>query len=218
LRDENTQLRALCAELEQALQEAAAQHDAAADPEGRIKEYEELVEEKSEVIRRQHQEIQELQAALAEAEPHAAPPGGRGAQRPFRAPTPRDEELLALSEELDRERRQLQEDEQTVMDQMRQMEVAMARERAEMARQRNDLQRLQSEIRHELERLERHGVLQSKIDNLKSKLTDVSMRRGAAPAPPTSTDGSTPVNAPTPAPPEPPRRDSFVGRLFRGRG
>ena len=43
-----------------------------------------------------------------------------------------------------------------------------------MARRRNDLQRLQSDIRHELERLERNGAVQSKIESLKSKLQDVT--------------------------------------------
>ena len=65
-------------------------------------------------------------------------------------PAPCEDDLLALSEELERDRRQIQEDEQALMQQMREMEVSMARERAEMARQRNDMQRLQSEIRHEI--------------------------------------------------------------------
>jgi len=92
----------------------------------------------------------------------------------------------------------------------------MARERAEMARQRNDLQRLQSEIRHEIERLERNGALQSKIENLKSKLTDASTRRGMAPS--TSGVAAPPPKPQTPPPPAAPqekRKDSSLfGRLF----
>src|SRR5207245_11338045 len=109
---------------------------------------------------------------------------------PRQGPVPREEELLTLSEELERERRQLQEDEQSRMEQMRQMEMSMARERAEMARQRNDLQRLHGEIRHELERLERNGALQSKMEELKTRLQDANTRRGAAPASGQSQAGS----------------------------
>src|SRR6185437_10477288 len=152
-RSENAQLRALCLELEQALQEAAQQIHP--DLEQQIREYDAVLEEKNEMIRQLHLQLQESQAILEDSEARvseAAP------ARTHQGPAPCEDELLALSEELERERRQLQEDEQTLMEQMRVMEVSMARERAEMARQRNDLQRLQSEIRHDLERLERNGA------------------------------------------------------------
>jgi hypothetical protein len=205
LRAENAQLRALCGELEQALQEAT-QHPSGSGWEEQAREYEALLEEKSEMIRRLHQQLQEAQAALQEADAQSSP---APAPRAHQGPVPREEELLALSEELERERRQLQEDEQSVMEQMREMEVGMAKERAELARQRNDLQRLQGEIRHELERLERNGALQSKIENLKTRLQDATTRRGAAPG----GSGSGPSPA-TPPPGGTPRRDSFMGRLF----
>src|SRR5262249_46079012 len=133
-----------------------------------------LMEEKSETIRQLHQDLQDARALLeeqGESKPAARPSG----------PVPREEELLALSEDLERERRQLQEDEQSLMEQMRQMEMSMARGRAERRRQRKDLEGLYGEIRHELERLERNGALQSKMDELKAKLQDVSPRRGSAP-------------------------------------
>src|SRR5262249_41523246 len=132
-----------------------------------------------------HQQVQELQGALKDAESSAKEAMQKAEKNPHRnytGPAPREEELLALSEELERERKQLQEDEQTLMQQMRDMEISMARERAELARQRNDLQRVQNEIHLELERLERNGAMQQKIDTLKTKLADVTMRRGAAPA------------------------------------
>src|SRR5262249_14834059 len=141
LREENAQLRALCGELEQALQEATQHTGEAAIYEERIRDYEALLEEKSETIRGLHQQLQDAQAALEDQGSRPARPQG---------PVPREDELLALSEDLERERRQLQEDEQSLMEQMRQMELSMAKERAEMARQRNDLQRLYGEIRHEL--------------------------------------------------------------------
>lgn len=209
VRTENDQLRQLCVDLEQALQEAASQKP---DPavEERVREYEALLEEKTETIRQLHHQLQEAQAALDEAE-------GAAARR--QGPVPREDELLALSEDLERERRQLQEDEQSLMEQMRQMEISMARERAEMARQRNDLQRLYGEIRHELERLERNGALQSKMDELKLKLQDAATRRGAAPG---NSKGASSAGIPTeqpgqqPANQQPSSRASFMGRLFGG--
>lgn len=207
LRAENDQLRALCTELEQALQEAAQQGDQ--NYEDRIREYEALLEEKSETIRHLHQQVQDAQTLVAELE------GARGSKPTVSGPAPREEELLNLSEELESERRQLQEDEQSLMEQMREMELTMARERAEMARQRNDLQRIQSEIRHELERLERNGALQNKIEGLKTKLHDATTRRGMA-----SSAGTAPApqKAPPPIPaPEAPKRDgSLFGRFFGG--
>ncbi len=214
LRDENSQLRALCLELEQALQEASNREGG-----GNAGDYEAILEEKSETIRHLHQQVEELQAALVDAENRAAEAVQQtDASRPQHdGPVPREEELLTLSEELERERRQLQEDEQTLMDQMREMEVGMARERAELARQRNDLQRLQSEVRHELERLERSGALQHKIENLKSKLQDVTARRGAArvdgPAPSRGAVPPPPA-APAPPPAAPPKGNGLMGRLF----
>jgi len=213
LQQENAQLRALCIELEQALQEATQQNAVAVDE--RLREYEALMEEKDEMIRQFHQELQNAQVAVAELEGQL---NQSSAPRVYAGPAPREEELLALSEELEQERRQLQEDEQTLMDQMREMEVCMAKERAEMARQRNDLQRLQAEIRHELERLERSGALQNKINELKSKLHDATTRRGMAPGssvnlPPVHPQQQA-VPQQQPAPPAKKEGSSLMGRLF----
>jgi chromosome segregation ATPase len=212
LRTENDQLRALCAELEQALQEATAAPPAQDFTDERAREYEALIEEKTEMIRQLHQQVQQAHGVVAELEAQIA---AAPTKHVHAGPTPREEELLALSEELEQERRQLQEDEQTLMDQMRQMEVSMARERAEMARQRNDLQRLQSEVRHELERLERNGAAQSKLEGLKSRLQDATARRGQAPSP-SGKAQQAPQGQAEPAPEQAPpsRKDTFIGRLF----
>jgi chromosome segregation ATPase len=211
LQAENTQLRELCAELEQALQEATA-HPGSGGEETEVKEYEALLEEKTEVIRGLHEQIQELETALAANEQARVAAAAQPQHRHNQGPAPREEELLALSEELERERRQLQEDEQSVMDQMRQMEVSMAKERAEMARQRSELLRLQSEIHHELERLERNGALQSKMEGLKNRLADVSARRGSAPAAQGTPAASPSTSGQAPAPP--PRKDGLMSRWF----
>ena len=206
LREENTQLRALCLELEQALHEAT-QNAAGGGADERLQEFEALLDEKTEMIRQLHEQLQEMQAVAAEQEAQA------GARAPSAGPAPAEDDLLALSEELEREKRQLREDEQALMQQMREMEVSMARERAEMARQRNDMQRLQSEISHQIDRLERSGALQNKIDGLKSKLTDAVTRRGSSPgvaAPASQPAASTP-------PPATGRKEGLLGRLFGGK-
>jgi hypothetical protein len=219
LRAENGQLHQLCLELEQALHDAS-QQGPVAELEARIQDYETLLEEKQQTICELHEQLQEARQLAADLEAgleQDVPAQGGTPQAP-RGPIPREEELLALSEELERERRQLQEDEQAVMEQMRQMEIGMARERAELARQRNDLQRLEAEVRHEIERAERSGGLQSRIENLKEKLQDATARRGAAPSapqqlpPPQSPQPST--STPTPVPQGKP---GIMGRFF-GRG
>ena len=212
LRHENGQSRSLCLELEQALQEASQTPQQQGEDE-RVREYEALLEEKSETIRQLHQELQN--AALDCGRDGG--PGQRGCATTAAGwPAPREEELLALSEELENERRQLQEDEQTLMQQMREMEVSMARERAEMARQRNDLNRLQSDIRHELERLEKSGAAVRKMEELKRQFADATNRRGLAASSSVNhaaAQPQTPQQAPAPAP----KKDSSImGRLFGG--
>jgi len=169
LRSENTELRSIIAELNQKWDETHVQEGH--QVEERQKEYESLLEEKSELIRNLHLKIQELQD-----------------QRPVAPPTPKEEELLALSEELDRERCQLQqerrqmeeerrqfnEDEKEMTQQMRSMEVQMARERADFARQRSELNRLYEEIRREMENVERNGMLNQRLGQLRQRVQDVA--------------------------------------------
>jgi len=208
LQEENAQLRQLCGDLEAALQEATQAAGDLQAYEERFKEYDALLDSKDETIRTIHAELQDARAASEHA---SASPAKRA------GPLPREDELLSLSEELERERRQLQDDEASLMEQMRQMEVGMARERAEMARQRNDLQRLNGEIRHELERLERNGAIQSKMEELKAKLQDATSRRGAAPAQ-ASAAAALPAPAREAAPqPQAKPAGSFMSRLFGGK-
>lgn len=217
LRAENGQLRSLCVELEQALQESTQfSSPNGSQMEARFQELELLVEQKSETIRQQHQEIQRSQSLVAELENQLA--NIVSARPTYSGPAPREDELMRLAEELERERRQLQEDEQTLMEQMREMEMGLARERAELARQRNDLQRLQVDITHELDRLEKSGAVQNKIDLLKARLQDASTRRGMAPGSNSqqrsnqqSTSEPTAEEKPAPS-----RGSGIFGRLFGG--
>ena len=82
LREENAQLRALCLELEQALHEST--QNASAHGEERIQEFEALLEEKTEMIRQLHEQVQRLQSAEAEAGPRGRPAAS--------GPAPREDE------------------------------------------------------------------------------------------------------------------------------
>jgi myosin heavy subunit len=211
LRAENAELRRTIAELEELIN---------SDPSGgakawaeKEKEYDSLLEQKSEVIRSLHLKIQELQEqAPAKAGPLP----------------PNEEELQAVCDELERERTQLdlerreiqqdraqlQEDEESLMKQMREMEMAMSRERAELARQRNDLQRLHNDIKHELELAARDASLRDRLVGLQRRHQDITTRKGASPV--ASPASAPPSGSKSPPPQAPPRKESsgILGRLF----
>jgi len=157
LRAENAQLAGRVCDLER-IAEAMQKEETAWG--SRQREYEGLLEEKSEVIRDLHRRMHE----------HT--------ERAPGANVPREEELIALGEELERERKQLKDDEESLMQQMRQMEVGMSRERAELARQRNDFQRLQNDIRHELELAQRDATLRDRLAPLQRRHSELMNRTG----------------------------------------
>lgn len=97
LRCDNGELRQKLAKLEQCLKDTSGTAQFWAE---QNKNTEKLLEEKSDVIRELHTKIQQLQSR---------PP----------VAAPQEEELLALGEELEEARRQLQEDEKALMQQMR---------------------------------------------------------------------------------------------------
>ena len=220
LAQENEELRSIIAELRQLLDESASKGQESF--EDREKEYEAMLDEKSDVIRTLHVKIQEMEAQLKDA-PAAPPAGGGGGEN-----MPNNEELEALNDELERERcqleqerttleddrRQLREDEEAMMRQMREMELQMAKERAELARQRNELQRLHSEIRHELELAQRDAAVNERLRMLTRRHQEVG-EPGAA------DEGDRPKSKPSLRPPksqEPPKKEgsSIMRRLFGG--
>jgi chromosome segregation ATPase len=161
LQQENAELRGRVEELEQLLL-ASSNEDAWAD---RQREYEALLEEKSEVIRALHLKFQELQ---------------EGTRRSSDAPIPKEDELVQLREELETQRRQLQDDEESLMNQMREMEMALSKDRAELARQRQEVQRLQAELNREAEQAGRDDGLRERLANLR-RPSDAKKKEAAAP-------------------------------------
>ena len=220
LRAENTELRSIIAELRQLVDEAATKGEETWAE--RQKEYETLLDEKTVTIQTMAEKVQELESR--------PPPG---------PPTPKEEELLAMSEELERERctlqqerrqveedrNQLAEDEQSMTQQMREMEVQMAKERADMARQKTELQRLHDEIRHELEKIERNGQLNQRLGQLRQRYQEVSARTGGSGETPAGgIAGISPAAPAAPAQPAakgepvPKKKDSGLLRRFFGQG
>jgi myosin heavy subunit len=157
LRRENAELKVHVQELESAL--------VGQDEEQwleRQREYETLLEEKSEVIRGLHLKMQERQESAIGADTVPANTVTASGTRVGQA-----EEILRLKRELDAQRRQLEQDEQDMMGQMRQMEIAMAKERAEMARQRQEVTRLQSDLNREIENSSRDPELRERLNTLR---------------------------------------------------
>ncbi len=193
LRVENAQLRTRVAELEQIVEATTEQaHQIGAEQQ---KEFEALLEEKSEVIRTLYQQLQELREQPA-PEANSAPPGHGGDASPDIATL--QQELLVLKEELEERQRQLEADEAALMDQMRQMEIAMSRDRVEMARQRTELQRLHQDLQHDLEQAQRDGGLRERLQSLQRRAqpeaaaTPRSIRAGQSLSP-----AAPPTTAPT---------------------
>ena len=73
---------------------------------------------------------------------------------------------------------QLREDEESLEQQMREMEVGMARERALIARQETELKRPSTEIQHELELMQRgDGQLREQMAKFQRRAQDVMQSR-----------------------------------------
>ncbi len=184
LRKENTELRARINEMEQAWLDGQ-------------REYETLLEEKSEIIRGLHQKMQEHQEG-----------GGR------KTDDVEAGELLEMQRHLDEEREQLKHDEESLMAQMRQMEMGMSKERAELARQRNELQRFQAELNREVELASRDAGLRDRLQGLQRRQQE--NQNSVFEPPPTTPALATPsISHPSDQTPLPKKGSSgLIRRLF----
>jgi chromosome segregation ATPase len=192
LREENAKMRRRVAELEGLLEELLGNEDKWGDQK---KEFEAILEEKSEVIRGLYLKVQELQ---------------EGASTGAASKAAENAEIKKLRAELEEQRAQIERDEEALMQQMRQMEMAMSRDRAELARQRNEMQRMQADLSHEIEMAARDPGLREKLMMLQRRQQETLARKGgAASAPQPAKD--TPEAAPAA---DNIRKSGFFGRLF----
>jgi DNA repair exonuclease SbcCD ATPase subunit len=206
LRHQNAALRAKVEELEQQI---ASTGQIAEERWVELqREYETLIEEKSETIRTLHHKNTELRERGAAA-PAAAPAPEVAAVPPDR------EDLLRLQTEVLEQRRQMKEDEESMMGQMRQMEMSLAKDRAEMARQRAELQRLRDDLQHELDVAARDGGLRERLGALQRAATTLTTARGPARQ---ETPQASPKPTPVPNPPaSTPPRSGLFRRMFSPR-
>jgi DNA repair exonuclease SbcCD ATPase subunit len=167
----------------------------------RQREYEALLEEKSETIRTLNLRVQQLE---------------EGAAPPLSEVEIHDAAVLRMKAALEDQRRQLEEDEEALMRQMREMELALARDRADLARQRAELQRQQTDFQRELEGAARDPNLRERLISMQRRHGDAQGKRSAdrsaeRPLEPVAAVASVPV----PVPPEPPRpKSSIIRRIF----
>ena len=144
LKRDNEALKSRVAELETKLSEASAEGWS-----DQRRDFEQLLEDKSETIRTLNHHIRELTEELRG--------GGSGPSR---------DDLEALAAELRQRDEQLRADEDSLQIQVRETEMSMARERAEMARQKSQLQRLHHDLQHEIETANRDPLLRERLANL----------------------------------------------------
>ncbi|MBX9679177.1 MAG: hypothetical protein K2X38_10475 [Gemmataceae bacterium] len=164
LRQENARLRRRTEELESQLAQLAQQRRQPVNAdeawEERQREYEALLDEKSEAIRTLHLQLQEVRQAES-IDP---------------------DELHRMRDQLEADRLRLQEDEQSLMEQARNLEMSMARDRADLARQRSELQRLQQEWAREMEIAMRDDGLRERLAHMQRRHDSNAARPGTMPS------------------------------------
>jgi peptidoglycan hydrolase CwlO-like protein len=185
LQAENEELRAMIAELRQQLSDSG--NPSQGSWEEREREYETVLEEKSEEIRLLYTQIQERErkaeegAAARSSRPARSESGDTG-----------DTDLNTLAEELaaDKarledereqlraEREQLRQDEEDMERRMQEMELQTAKSRADLVKQRNELHRMYNEVRAELEQAKQNGAVSDRVESLEREAQALSSRAG----------------------------------------
>ena len=146
------------------------------------------------MIRSLHLKIQEIQEQPTSATAEA----------------PDNTDAHLVKKEMAEQRRQLEEDEESLMQQMRQMEMAMSKDRAELARQRNEIQRLHNEVNHEIEIAARDPGLRERLVALQRLQGEITGRKQ-----PTQLPSSVSKETAEPAPAAPRSDKAKTSGLFR---
>lgn len=87
-----------------------------------------------------------------------------------------DAVVKRMRAELEEQRRQFEEDEAHLMQQLRAMELALAKDRADLARQRAELHRLHADFQRELEHAGRHSELRERLSAFQRRHTETGKR------------------------------------------
>lgn len=210
LKEENEQLKKLCLELNEALTTSNLSGSnnkpfGTPIPES---ELEQLLEEKSETIRKLHTENLEYQKIITELEDRLYGPGGTDFANEKSVQTQGSNEISASIGELESKKDILGREIKLMETQLCDEEIRASRERAELARQKYDLERLRSDLEIEIEKHAKDSSLKTKIDSLKSRLHDA----GTEPLRGLKNEAGAEESATTPAPTK-----SIFGKLFGGK-
>jgi len=171
-------------------------------------ELEQLLEEKSETIRKLHTENLEYQKVITELEDRLYGPGGTDLANENPQQKTGGNEISASIGELESKKEALAKEIVLMEKQLCDEEIRASRERAEMARQKYDLERLKADLEIEIEKHAKDTSLKTKIDSIKSRLHNAGTEplRGLKPEPDA-----------TPAIPPPAHPKSIFGKLFGGK-
>lgn len=174
LKEDNEKLKKLCLELN-----AALTNSNLSDNNNKIfgtpipeSELEQLLEEKSETIRKLHTENLEYQKIITELEDRLYGPGGTDFANEKPVQTQGSNDISASIGELESKKDILSREIKLMEMQLCDEEIRASRERAELARQKYDLERLRSDLEIEIEKHAKDSSLKTKIDSLKSRLQD----------------------------------------------
>ena len=116
------------------------------------REFEQLLDEKSETIRVLNMQLQDLSTQLQ---------GGHD--------RPTFENFHLKEADLEAKLSRLRDDEEALKLQLREMEMGMAKERAELARQRSDMQRMSADLQREVEMASRDPALRERLNNMQQR-------------------------------------------------
>ena len=207
LKEENEQLKKLCLELDQALTNSNLSANlnkpfGTPIPES---ELEQLLEEKSETIRKLHLENLEYQKVITELEDRLYGPGGTDLANEKPQQTSGINDLSASIGELENKKDILVKEILLMEKQLCDEEIQASRDRAELARQKYDLERLKADLEIDIEKHAKDISLKTKIDSIKSRLIIV----GTEPLRGLKNEPDTVEPAPVQTPPK-----SIFGKLF----
>jgi DNA repair exonuclease SbcCD ATPase subunit len=128
--------------------------------------HQEALEEKSETIRKLEAELEKIrEEGLPELPPEEI----------------HDATVKRLQKQLEDRRKQLDEDEENMMRQLRAMELALAKDRADLARQRAEFQRLHDDFQRDLEHARRDSDLRDRLLGFQRRPLDGQGRRVSDP-------------------------------------
>lgn len=145
----------------------------------REREFEDMLDAKSDTIRSLHAKLRGLESAATAARKELAPPGQNDFDRDVLGDELAEECTLleAQRTQLEDERHHLREEEEQLMGRMKDMEKQMSKERADMVRQRNELNELHRAVLGDMQLAQQQGVVTNRVGSWQQQLHEVAETR-----------------------------------------